>query len=65
MSDPFDSTVTFRGHSRVSEKFEARCEKTGVKVPDMLRELMVAFGEDRLVIKLTDEQKAQRGIYID
>ncbi len=58
-----DEQLNVRCHSEELENFIQKCRELGIEHYDMTREFMVAFTEDRVTIKPTEEQLKKEGIY--
>ena len=54
------SPMNFRVNEDILKKFEDRCKKFNRKPNDVARELIEACAEDRITIKPTEGQKAER-----
>ena len=57
------TTHGFRIKEEDLANFRSKCETIARSPNDMLRELIVSFTEERIVIKPTPEQKQERKIY--
>lgn len=58
-----DESLVVRVNSDELNKFKTKCEKAKKPYPNMIREIITAFNEDRINIIPTEEQKELLNIY--
>lgn len=60
----YEGRITARVEAETETRFTARCEEYGVDQADMLRELLTAFNEKRIIINVPETQvKILKGVH--